>query len=160
MAPPSSLATLNISNSGDVTYLAVPVRIATPTLHHEPLQPLRESPSPTPGVLDLPPPLLVASIEAATQTSMNSSLESVIQPALQYEALQRDALQCDNVLDAIDVVDTDAVRGNNATVHNKKFATKVSTNSITHPKSILGLKVSEMEKFCCFFDIFFKKCKV
>ena len=104
MGPPvsSNLATLNISNSGDVTYLAVPVRIATPTMHHEPFQPLiRESPSPTAlGLLDLPPPLIAASMEAATQTS-NSSLEIVAAPAL----------QCDNVLDAIDVV-TDAVRGN------------------------------------------------
>ena len=93
--PTSSLATLNIANSGDVTYLAVPVRIATPTsMHHDlPLLPLRESPSPT--MIDLPPPLLAASLEAGTQTSLASSLESVR------------LLQCDNnLLDAIDVVDS------------------------------------------------------
>ena len=107
-------ATLNISNSGDVTYLAVPVRIATPTLHHEPFQPLiRESPSPTAmGVLDLPPPLLAASIEAATQTSVNSSLECVA-ASVEISA-PVSAPKCDNaLLDAIDVVDNDnaAVRG-------------------------------------------------
>ena len=92
--PTSSLATLNIANSGDVTYLAVPVRIATPTsMHHDlPLLPFRESPSPT--MIDLPPPLLAASLEAGTQTSLASSLESVR------------LLQCDNLLDAIDVVDS------------------------------------------------------
>ena len=80
-----------------MTYLAVPVRIATPTsMHHDlPLLPLRESPSPTAGIIDLPPPLLAASFEAGTQTSLASSLESVR------------LLQCDNnLLDAIDVVDS------------------------------------------------------
>ena len=79
-----------------MTYLAVPVRIATPTsMHHDlPLLPLRESPSPTAGMIDLPPPLLAASLEAGTQTSLASSLESVR------------LLQCDNLLDAIDVVDS------------------------------------------------------
>ena len=135
----AATATLSISNSGDVTYLAVPVRIATPTLHHEPFQPLiRESPSPTAmGVLDLPPPLLAASIEAATQTSVNSSLESVaisVAPAA--------ALKCDNVLDAIDVVDNDnaAVRGTKLSNTHKSFAEKLTQlhtmTKSARPKSV------------------------
>ena len=110
--PTSSLATLNIANSGDVTYLAVPVRIAsTPTSMHQhhdlPLLPLRESPSPT--MIDLPPPFLAASLEAGTQTSLASSLESVR------------LLQCDNLLDAIDVVDS-AVEDEDVRNITKKFS--------------------------------------
>ena len=112
--PTSSLATLNIANSGDVTYLAVPVRIAsTPTSMHQhhdlPLLPLRESPSPTAGIIDLPPPFLAASLEAGTQTSLASSLESVR------------LLQCDNLLDAIDVVDS-AVEDEDVRNITKKFS--------------------------------------
>ena len=121
----SSLATLNITNSGDVTYLAVPVRIATPTMHHEPLLPLL-SESPTPSqVIDLPPPLLAASLEAGTQTSLASSLESVR------------LLQCDNLLDAIDVVDSvddndEAVRDREIITQETKVFLFPSTNSITY----------------------------